>query len=262
MELNEVIKKIHSIKEDYMETPGTSVLDTYHRHYPITIQEGLIKTYPTESVVVAMAQLFDLSGASNGYGGNGRIKISKRGEPEEKIIIVLDNGKANLFDKVNNHMLKYGWFLGEENKSYNGVTTLVFEKKFGDRYSVSDILKKGNDRYLYHITSSKIAEKIKKQGFVPKSNTGYLIADKEFRVQPEEANRLYFFIERPTDFEINSWGSMAVSRTKGEPVLITVDPEVIDKKVSFFLDPRWKKGVFTYEPIPPSAIVSIEKAEE
>ena len=55
---------------------------------------------------------------------------------------------------------------------------------------------------------------------------------------------------------------MAVSRTGGEPVLITVNPEYIDNKVSFFADPRWQKGVFTYEPIPPSAIVSFEKPED
>lgn len=262
MKLQEIINKLHSIKDDYMETPGMSVLDTYHRHYPIVVKEGLIKTYPTESVVVAMAQLFNLSGASNGYGGNGHIKIKNHKESDEKIIIVLEPDKTELFDMINNHMLKYGWFLAEEDEAYKGPMTLVYEKKFGDRYSATDMLKKGGDKYLYHITSSKIAEKIKKQGFIPKTNTQYLITNPELRTQTEEGNRVYFFIEKPSELDIRSWGSVAVSRTGGEPVLITVNPEYVDNKVSFFVDPRWQKGVFTYEPIPPSAIVSIEKPED
>ena len=262
MDLLEIIERLHSIKDDYMETPRTSVLDTYHRHYPITIKEGLIKTYPTESVALIMSQLFRLDGISLGYSGNGHIKIKERGTPDERIVITLDSDKRYLVDGINNHMLKYGWFLGEENEEDDGSAILSYEKKFGDRYSAKDILRRDDDKYLYHITSSKIAEKIKKQGFIPKSNTSYLIADPKLKQQPEEANRVYFFVEKPDKSAIKSWGSIAISRTGGEPVLITVNPENINDKVSFFADPRWEWGVFTYEPIPPSAIISIETIED
>ena len=266
MELHEIIQKLHSIKDDYMETPGMSVLDIYHRHYPITIKEGLIKTYPTESVLVVMTQLFDLSGAGFGYGKNGSISLKRVSSGLEDIssdilIICLKKESAYLVDQINNHMLKYGWFLASDEND-DGEVKLRYEKKFGDRYSAFDLTKRGRDKFLYHITSSKNAKKIKEQGFIPKSKTEYLISDKKFKVQPEESNRVYFFVEKPPKIAIDTWGSVAVSRTGGEPVLITVNPEYIDNKVSFFADPRWQKGVFTYEPISPSAIVSIEKPED
>lgn len=266
MEIDDIIKDLHSITDDYQQTPNTSVLDSYHRHYPITISEGLIKTYPSESVVAIMSQLFDLSGGSTGYGGNGRIKLRRRdsgldGVSEDTIFITLKTEAKHLLKQVNNHMLKYGWFLGEQENGVNCVM-LSYEKKFGDRYSAEDLAKKSGDRFIYHITSSKIADKIRRQGFVPKTHTDYLIDDEAFTTQPEEANRVYFFVERPSDFDVTSWGSVAASRTGGAPVLITVDPSAINKNVSFFMDPRWKRGVFTYEPIPSYAIVSIEELEE
>lgn len=265
MDINEIIDLLHDIKEDYMQTPGTSVLDTYHRNYPLNIKEGLIKTYPTERVVLVMSHLFDLYCGNSGYGKNGRIKIKKDNyaEPdEERIVIALENFAKNLVDGINNHMLKYGWFMAEENRNPDDSLVFVYEKKFGDRYSVDDMLKKPGDRYLYHITSSKVAEKIKNDGFVPKSHTGYLIADKEFRGQPDEANRVYFYIEKPTDFDIMSWGNVACDRSGGVPALITIDLEAISKNISFFVDPRWRKGIFTYEPISPEAIVNIETFED
>lgn len=263
MEIDETIELLHGIKEDYLQTPGTSVLDTFHRHYPIVIKEGLIKTYPAESVVLVMSHLFDLYCGNSGYGKNGQIKLKKDEKEssdfsEDRIIIVLNPVSDNLIDGINNHMLKYGWFMGEENENPDGSLVLVYEKKYGDRYSVDDILKKPGDKYLYHITSSKVAEKIKRQGFVPKSHTEFLIADKGLRAKAGERDRVYFFIERPSDFEVVSWGGMAVDRSGGVPTLITIDPEAIDKKVSFFVDPRWRNGVFTYEPISPSSIVNIE----
>ena len=262
MDTDAIIKELHTITEDYISTPNTSVLDIYHRHYPLIITEGLIKTYPSESVVAIMSQLFDLSGGSVGYGGNGVINIKRKeigidGASEDTIVIGLNGEAKHLLKQINNHMLKYGWFLGEQEDGAH-IITLSYEKKFGDRYSVEDLAKKTGDKFLYHITSSKIAEKIKRLGFVPKSHTDYLIDNELFKIQPDEASRVYFFVEKPTHFDVTSWGSVAVSRTNGVPVVITVDPEAINKNVSFFADPRWRKGVFTYEPIPASAIVSIE----
>ena len=259
MKLDELIDKLHSIKE--IETPGTSVLERWRKYYPFIIKEGLIKTYPDEAVAHIIAQLYKLKLDNWNYGENGKIFVgNKEHNDDGRIIIIIFNSKEEIFDGVNNHMLKYGWFLAEQEYKLEGIK-LIYEKKFGDRYSVDDILSKQGGKFLYHITSTKIAEKIKKQGFVPKSHTEEYLKGSKFKSGDDINNRIYFFIQEPDESFVRTWGSTAVSRTGGEPVLITVNPEFINKNVSFFVDPRWPMAVFTYEPIPPNAIYSIEEKE-
>lgn len=258
MKLDELIDKLHSIKE--IETPGTSVLERWRKYYPFIIKEGLIKTYPDEAVAHIIAQLYKLKLDNWDYGENGKIFVDNKEHDDSRIIIIIFNSKEEIFDGVNNHMLKYGWFLAEQEYKLEGIE-LIYEKKFGDRYSVDDILSKQGGKFLYHITSTKIAEKIKKQGFVPKSHTEEYLKGSKFKSGDDINNRIYFFIQEPDESFVRTWGSTAVSRTGGEPVLITVNPEFINKNVSFFVDPRWPMAVFTYEPIPPNAIYSIEEKE-
>lgn len=260
MEIKEITDLLHTIRET--ETPNTSVLEKWRKHYPFVITEGLIQSYPEESVAHTIAQLYNLTLGSWEYGDNGRIKVKDgAGNNGKRILISLTKEGMEFLDGINNHMLKYGWFLAEQEYTFEGMR-VVFEKKFGDRYSVADLLKKPGNKFLYHITSSKIAEKISRQGFVPKSHTEeYLKTSDAFKNGDDVNGRVYFFIVKPDDSMVRTWGRVACSRTGGEPVLITVNPEFIDKNVSFFMDPRWANGVFTYEPIPPSAIYSIEECE-
>lgn len=262
MVLEEIIQNLHSIKDDkFFDTPNTSVLDKWHKLQPFTIKEGLIKTYPSTAVAHTIAQLFELNIDNWDYGKNGKIWVKKeRSSEEERIYVELKSGSEGFSEGVTNYMLKYGWFFAEQEYVLNGIR-LIFEKKFGDRYSASDILKRVGDKFLYHITSSKIAEKIKKEGFVPKTHTDDYLKGSVFKDSDDIKNRVYFFIEKPDESMVRTWGSVAVSRTGGEPVLITVNPEFISKDVSFFVDPRWARAVFTYEPISPFAIYSIDEFE-
>lgn len=96
MKLNELIDKLHSIKE--METPGTSVLERWRKYYPFIIKEGLIKTYPDESVAHIIAQLYKLKLDNWNYGENGKIFVGdKEHDNDDKIIIIIFNSKRRDF---------------------------------------------------------------------------------------------------------------------------------------------------------------------
>lgn len=234
-----------------------TLFDVMVEKRPLLIKEGLITTYPTESVIDSIAEHNGLSingkwkdtidsmrGKEN--EPNGDIRISKPNGTDEIIVVTLPR-ESELFDKINAHMLKYGWFNYRTDGNDDNVE-YMFEKKFGDRFTVGQLLNMTDK--IYHVTSSRLKKKILGQGLVPKKSK-----TPGFDNEP----RIYFRADIPSKEQAYDLNLM-----KGDnapPVVVEVDLNKLNKKQSFFFDARWKNSIFTFEPIPSSAIRVMDDSE-
>lgn len=246
-----------------MERMGETVVslqpfDILTDNQPLLIKEGLIMSYPTEHVMQAIADNNNLTiaGKSNteimsnlrGTGDvkNGDIKIVRPNGNDENLLVTL-KGKDETFNKINSHMLKYGWvnYRTDENE---GEYKFYFEKKFGDRFTVKK-LAKVTDK-IYHVSSARVAQKILNQGLIPKPSK-----TPGFENEP----RIYFRVDIPSrelaDDLVRMKGDLSPAK------VFEVDLAKINQNQSFFFDSRWVNSVFTFEPIPPDAIRLMEKDE-
>jgi hypothetical protein len=222
---------------------------------PLIIKEGLIMTYPTESVVAAIAEHNGLSingknintlSALKGKEPSGDIRVSSENGEDEIIVVTLLKG-SDKFDGINAHMLKYGWF-NYRTDEYDDRLEHMYEKKFGDRFTVGQLLNLTDK--IYHITSSVLRKKISSQGLVPKESK-----TPGFSNEP----RVYFRLDVPTKGMAGDLMNMKFSNEP--PVVIEVDLRKMNPSQAFFFDPRWINSIFTFEPIPVNAIRVMNDSE-
>lgn len=254
-DIHKILNLMKRIGEDL---PIFSEYDILRSQKPLIIKEGLITTYPTSSVVNAISSIFHLT-INNEYNKdiigllkkgeerkiNGDISIVKLNEENDTIVITLKNN--SLYQNINSHLLKYGW-VNYRTEEDNDEIKYYYEKRFGDRFSVKDL--KNLTPKIYHITSSTLKNKILKQGLIPKKSktSGF-----------ENEARIYFRIDLPSKeqaFELN-----IMKLNFAPPVVFEVDLNKLDNNQSFFYDSRWLNSIYTFEPIPPSAIRIMEENE-
>ena len=229
------------------------LFDAARKRFPLIIKEGLIVTYPTESVVNAIAEQNNLS--INGkyrlfsfaeWTPDGDIRVSKPNGEQETIVVTLPFG-SDKFYNINAHMLKYGWFNYRTDESNDGIE-YAFEKKFGDRFTVNQLLNLTDK--IYHVTSSVLKKKITSQGLVPKESK-----TPGFSNEP----RVYFRLDVPT--KGMAYDLMNLKFSNEPPIVVEVDLRILKPEQAFFFDPRWRNSIFTFEPIPVNAIRVMENDE-
>lgn len=207
-------------------------------------------SYPTDRVVDTISSLYHLTTSGN---KNNPIYDKLRGNEEEtgdisikhpngkdEVIVVSLPDKGEVFDGINAHLLKYGWVNYRTDETANGYE-FYFEKKFGDRFSVKQLLKVTDK--IYHATSSRSIKKITSQGLIPKESK-----TPGFDNEP----RIYFRVDMPSKDMAED-----LARMKGDnspSVVLEIDLMKLNSSQSFFFDPRWPNSIFTFEPIPPSAV--------
>ena len=125
---------------------------------------------------------------------------------------------------------------------------LTFRAKFNAEYKKASV-----PRYLYHIAPTRVLDKILKQGITPRNN-GRIASHPE---------RVYLFIDYP-----HNWQEIADNFRKTnkeeEYVLLKIDKSKINGEVKFYYDSNImldNPAVYTYEPIPPSAINITERED-
>ena len=252
------LKKILSLMERMGEivTPFHP-FDIMIDNEPLLIKEGLIMSYPTDRVVDAISSLYHLtiSGSKNNPNydklrGNeeeaGDISI-KRPNGKDEVIVVSLPSKDDVFDGINAHLLKYGWVNYRTDETSGGYE-FYFEKRFGDRFSVKQLLKVTDK--IYHATSSRLVKKITSQGLTPKESK-----TPGFDNEP----RIYFRVDMPSKDMAED-----LARMKGDnspAVVLEIDLAALKPSQSFFFDPRWPNSIFTFEPIPPTAIRVMDDGE-
>ena len=253
--LNEILSLMKRMSETVYSTEQFDMMVDIR---PLLIKEGLIMTYPTDSVVKSIADHNNLSingkwekSITNSLKGveskpNGDIRVENPVDNENVIIVTLPNN-SSVFDNINAHMLKYGWYNSRTDES-QGVVEYSFEKKFGDRFTVRQ-LRKMTDK-IYHITSSKLKKKILSQGLIPKESKTV-----GFSNEP----RIYFRPDLPSKDMARSF--MDLKFENEPPIVVEIDLDELKPDQAFFFDPRWKNSIFTFEPIPNTALRIMDEDE-
>ena len=216
---------------------------------PLIIEEGLIKSYPVEDVVNTIANLFHLNVNGTdplmnwhefrGISVSGNIYQTTDNGEDTVIKIVLPKDSEN-FNNINSKMLKYGWFNSTSYEDQNNIV-FVFERKFGDRFTAKQLSKQFN--IIYHVTNSKFKDKISKQGLISK-------ASKTPGIDNDE--RLYFSVSEPSESDAKN--VVAMHGKEETPIVIKAYVDRLNPNTNFFFDPRWSNSIYTFEPIPITAI--------
>jgi len=219
------------------------------------ITEGLIKTYPIERVIEAMARVFNLKITDKAeinriYSSiknktfqpshNGYVAINQLNS--KVLTFVVGGGEFNegILDQ---YMNKYGYFLCNKAEWSDEWSRYQYEKKFD--VDVTDIILK--QQFIYHICPSKLKDKILKQGLVPHKSK-YPGFNNDFR--------LYFFIKKKQDWEFMMYASdfRGDKNTEDEYTLLEIDTSNISQEIKFYADPRMEDGIYTLQGIAPNAI--------
>lgn len=217
---------------------------------PFILSEGLIKSYPIDQVVRSISNIFNLKKINetdepnlvdklkgkekHGYAGEIKSEADKNTD-FTKIKIVLND--PDLIDEINIYMKKYGWACTEK---YDGE--FVYERKF-DVFVIAKRLMLAGCNFIYHVTPSKLKDKILKQGIVPKNK-----GDNGFT---DNFERNYFFVYEPDDDRLNDF---CYYKNSESVCLFEVDLSKINPTTKLYFDPRTDKALYCLEPIPTAAI--------
>lgn len=234
--------------------------DTYYRMLdkkaPFFINEGLIKTYPTKTVIDVLANLFHLKKRDfRGIDISGTRYIGeiwqKEWENGEELISVIVPKDEPLLDSLEKYFHKYGWIKILTNDIGDGMIEVDFEKRFSGVINADTLLVWGANK-IYHIAPLSLKSRILRNGLVPNSSKALI----------NSPDRLYLFVNEPEKHEIATW-ALSYIEPKHLPgntgvCLCSVDLQDIDKNLQFYFDPRMANAFYSLEPISPE-VVHIEQ---
>ena len=253
-DIRDIIRE--SIEEVRKITEARAAMDSFCKWKNKEIVfEGLIKTYPSKSVLNMIRKI--AKGANIGAG----VPSNKLGQ--EQIYITFNTGfegNGELFSEIVHYMDTYGWYFAKvmgtdinklDAKAFFKMVsipsfTLIFEPKF-------DLLVDENTlpHYFYHITPSKNINKILKKGLIPKNHC-------KVNYHPE---RVYFFPNYPKNWKDIADGFRRDEGTTESYCLLSIDAEQLNKKNSIYVDQNSNNRLafYTEEPIPPFVIEVIDE---
>ena len=248
IKIHEELKKTYSLMKrlgEYVSDPMNMVAYFSNLEMPILITEGLIKSYDTDSVIKFLSSAFGFKnlviGEPTFYDIRGEETpntIDKKiGENGTELIVIRFNARIDIRPEVEQYLKKYGWILTRED-TYPDGKYFTYEKKFNE-YFYNIQLKRVKD-YLYHVTDANKINIIKKRGLRASEQTnhnGYM-----------HDERVYLFFNEPDDNEMKI--TMCDS-----PVTLKIDLNKLPDTVKFYFDPRVSMAFYTFENIPPEAIL-------
>lgn len=217
------------------------------------LEEGLISTYPCDRTINMLCKKYFLE--------SWRVQKNIRKDIDENIpliTVILDkNTDNNRVGSIINFMNACGYFAITKfliNKESPNYGTITFEPKFTEDIS-DDIREKY--KVLYHSTPAILLNKIKKNGLMPCSkNSLFMYPD---RVYCMKGNSL-------TMDQVRALYRIQMERNSTHPeeknpnerlkyVLLTIDVSKIPDNVKIYKDPTLRDSFYTYDNIPPYAIV-------
>lgn len=193
------------------------------------LKEGLIKTYPFDTVKRYICQYFNIPNYYfHEYDGNGNkccaIDIPKDANP-------------NLLKKAMNLC---GYFMSTMTH-LDKLDRYHFEPKFEEEETY-------NGELLYHITREVLTPKIYKIGLYPsRKNKAYNFP-----------SRIYFLKDNTTKEEVENIATV-LKNAKGDGdevmyVLLKIMVDKLPKGIKFHADPNLYNSIYTTDNVPPSAI--------
>lgn len=239
---NDELKSITCI-EEYMPRLSPSN-PKVHLEYMYRINEGLITSYDARRVVNIVRRKFNLDpdrAFNYVYESNGKYT-------DMIFILMYKNSDNNLIGSLKHILNTCGYFLTKDEKYYNDCILYQFEPKFGNDVT-DEIMEKY--KFLFHATPFVNLTKIMKIGLIPKSkSTSFFYPD---RVHCMIGNHL-------TDEQLAALKDVQKDRARtdiqdnNQYIILRVDVKKLPKNMVFFIDPKMKDAIYTYDTIPPEAI--------
>lgn len=219
---------------------------------PFQINEGLITTYPTETVVRLLGNLFHLKQNNNlpWYKNDEYIgTINASIENQEEVIDIHCLYDERIIKEMEAYFERYGWVKAYALKNNNRTIDIRLDKKFTG-YVTPKLMMRYGGEYLYHISNNRLKEKILKNGLIPHSgNNGY-----------NHPSRVYCLLKEPDNFDADTWGKQGHSDRV--PVVFQIDLSKLNQNQKFYFDARTDNSFYTEEPISPLAITVIIPRED
>lgn len=221
-------------------------IQAFKGQYYKTLKEGLIQTYGLEKTKDIIVRRFGLNNKQF------KVQITNNDGLERRVpIIVLPKGVNNrIIGNIKNLMNTCGYSM--TSKQYRrDLVLLVFEGKFGE--DVTDIVR-GRYKYLYHLTPQKHLEKILKIGLSPRSdNSVYKHPDRVYLMNGVLDDNL-------SDNQIEVFNNIINSKQgNNQYFVLKLSIDKIPDNVIFYADSLTDEGIFTYNNIPPNAIITYKQ---
>lgn len=238
--------KIPDVRK-YIRTFGTV------KHYN-NMNEGLIKTYPLDKSIKYIIRKYDLS--------DEQIKIDSVNYGIMTIdiicLILPNNISKNIIGDIKHDFRTCGYFNSQKPKQIENTNffVLIFEPKFTQ--NISDNVRK-HCKYLYHSAPKSYLNKIIKKGLIPKSkNSLFFYPDRTFFMVGDKLNTNQLDALKDIQNTRNANIELYSNIEDKEYVLLTIDISKLPNDINFYCDPLAFGAIFTYDNIPPNAIINIE----
>ena len=218
------------------------------------INEGLIKTYPIDKTKNFIIKKYGLSGDQIQISqmNNGILSVDVIG------IILPNSVSKNIIGNIKHDLRTCGYFINQAPIAISNTNffIMVFEPKFSQE--ISDIIKR-KYQYLYHQTPQIYIKKIIKNGLIPKSNNAlFFYPDRTFLMVGDKLNPKQIDALKNIQKERNTHINVKNPLEKKEYSIITIETSKLPSDIMFYCDPLAHGAIFTYDNIPPNAIINIE----
>lgn len=277
-ELRELIKK--HLKEELNEA---YMYDCWNKLSIYSITEGLTITYSINKILGILNRKYNFESMNakltyfddnrspkiNGAPFKNNSKTTRDDDNWYKISIyfkfgVKDNSKI-VYDIIHT-CDACGWFLSDvtyyhrngfvqnidvknentvdfnDDKLKNTPVNIIFRAKFNAEYKPKSV-----PAFLYHVCPTRVVDKILRQGLKPMNKNRIASHPK----------RVYLFVDYNSDWEDEIASNFRISGDDEPYSYLKIDTRKINPKIKFFYDSNVMGGnpaIYTYEPIPPTAI--------
>jgi hypothetical protein len=196
------------------------------------LNEGLIKTYPFETMMRYVMEYFNIPRFyMHDYENNG-VKC-----------IAIDLPKNERFQERVDKAMNLCEYFESIRMSMDGLDRIHYEPKFEEEEQEIDDI-------LYHVTHHSNKDKIKRIGLCPYSKN----------ILFNYPSRVYFLKgDTPTSEIVNSAKALNNYATRdfndGIYSILKIDVNKLPKNIKFFNDQNHKYGLYTLNNIPPNCII-------
>lgn len=218
------------------------------------IDEGLIKTYPIDKSINYIVRKYGLR--------NNQVQIEPINNgiiAVELICVILPKSiDANTLGNIKHDLRTCGYFINQTPIPIPNTDFLVFpfEPKFNT--DISNMVSQ-NYQYLYHSAPKIYADKIVRNGLIPKAkNSLFLYPDRTFLMVGDKLTQKQMNVLKNVQDKRNTQVNLNNPKEKKEYILITIEVSKLPTDIKFYCDPMANGAIFTYDNIPSNAIVKIE----